>query len=93
MGTRVGTREANIDWPGLRATLAAARRAGVPFQQAWPLATAGLDGDDREVLQATAAAWAAGYERREVYGAAPVIVLASALAAEPGERSRVVERW
>jgi hypothetical protein len=44
------------------------RRAGVPFDTAWPRAIEAVRPDDRNALRETRAAWECEYQRHRSYG-------------------------
>ena len=48
--------------------LAGARKAGKPFDDAWPHAVQACDPDDRTTLLETAGAWRLEYEGRRSWG-------------------------
>jgi hypothetical protein len=56
------------DFSAARIVLADQRRAGVPFDDAWPHAVKAVRPNDRAILHATAAAWRAECEGRDSHG-------------------------
>jgi hypothetical protein len=71
--------------PALR-VMVEARRNGLTFSQAWPMALNAVDPCDREVLHATARAWKAEYQGERSYGGSLVAALAAMLDHDTGER-------
>jgi hypothetical protein len=68
MGGAAGARfQAGGNYLVARQTLAAQRRAGVSFDEAWPLALKMVSPDDRAVLSETRHAWACAYDRQPFY--------------------------
>jgi hypothetical protein len=70
MGGAAGARfQAGGDYLVARQTLAAQRRAGASFDEAWALALKMVNRDDRGVLKETKGAWHRAYLREPFYSA------------------------
>ena len=62
------------------------RKAGVPFNDAWPVAIEAVPPDDRAILRATTEAWRAEYEGRRSWGGNLAAALTAVLDTPNGQR-------
>jgi hypothetical protein len=69
-----------------RVVLADQRKAGVPFDTAWPLAIQAVKAADRGILRATSEAWRLEYEGKRSWGGDLLAALAAMLDHDAGHR-------
>jgi hypothetical protein len=72
----MGALQVGADYLIVRQVLAARRRAGIPFDQAWAHAMRMVNKDDRDVLEATKTAWHRAYLREPIYSGGAFALMA-----------------
>jgi hypothetical protein len=93
MGGAAGARfQAGGDFLIARQTLAAQRRAGASFEEAWQLALKMTGSDDRGVLEETRGAWMRAYNREPFYSGASFGKLAAVTVHDEDTQSRGTQR-